>query len=168
MDGTIFYDLGSGAGKGLIAAALSGITFLKCIGIELLPGLCEISKGVIDAYKEKIDNKMLNTHNTLLEVREGDILVEDWTDADILYISSVCFSDSMIDAIFEKAKKLKPNSIIATLKLPTVGFTFLQSEDETPALISNCGFYEYFKEEWYKMSWGKIGVYLIKRTNAVV
>ena len=168
MDGTIFYDLGSGAGKALVAAALSGITFLKCIGIELLPGLCEVSKDVIINYKDKVDNNSLNIYNSLLEVREGDVLVEDWTDADFLYISSVCFSDSMIDAVFEKAKQLKSNSVIATLKLPTVGFTFVQSEDETPARISNCGFYEYFKEEWYKMSWGKVGVYFIRRTNAVI
>jgi hypothetical protein len=42
-DSLVFYDLGSGCGKGVIAAALSGIRFVKCVGIEILQGLCESS-----------------------------------------------------------------------------------------------------------------------------
>ena len=78
VDGSVFYDVGSGAGKALVTAALSGINFLKCVGIELLPGLCEASKGVIDSLRQCLNSdspgspysrEALNIRNTsLLEV----------------------------------------------------------------------------------------------------
>lgn len=113
------------------------------------------------------NTEMLQVQQTLLEIREGDVLVEDWSDADFLYISSVCFSDPMIDSVFDKAKYLKPKSVLATLKLPTVGFTFCQNEGADPSVISNDGFYEFFKEEWYKMDWGRIAVYFLRRTKKI-
>ena len=93
------------------------------------------------------------------------MLLEDWSDADFLYISSICFSDSMTDAVFEKAQDLKPRSVIASLKLPSVGFYFAQKEEEEPCYLSNDGYFEYFKEEWYKMNWGSISVYFLRRTD---
>merc|ERR1711871_947836 len=124
--------MSSGAGKALIAAVLSGINFVKCVGIELMPGLCEASRDVIESLQKCLDSNSpgspytrsaLNMRsNSLLEIREGDVLTEDWSDADFLYISSICFSDATVDALFEKGRHLKPLSVIASLKLPTVGF----------------------------------------------
>jgi SAM-dependent methyltransferase len=37
--GQVFYDLGCGSGKALLSAALSGIRFVKCVGVEVLPSL---------------------------------------------------------------------------------------------------------------------------------
>jgi Histone methylation protein DOT1 len=50
-DGQIFYDLGSGAGKAIVAAALSGIRFVRCVGIEALPALRDASVNVIEDVK---------------------------------------------------------------------------------------------------------------------
>ena len=33
-DGQVFVDLGSGVGKAVVAAALSGISFVRCIGMN--------------------------------------------------------------------------------------------------------------------------------------
>jgi hypothetical protein len=37
--GQVFYDLGCGCGKALLSAALSGIRFVKCVGVAVLPSL---------------------------------------------------------------------------------------------------------------------------------
>jgi hypothetical protein len=34
-----------------------------------------------------------------VEIIHGDILKTDWSEADILYISSVCFPDDLYEAI---------------------------------------------------------------------
>lgn len=39
--GHAFYDLGCGVGKTVAAAALSGVPFIKCVGIEILPTLAQ-------------------------------------------------------------------------------------------------------------------------------
>ena len=50
FDRQIFYDLGSGCGKAVVAAALSSrVRFLKCVGIELLPSLCFCASAVVSA-----------------------------------------------------------------------------------------------------------------------
>ena len=48
-EGGIFYDLGSGSGKGIISAALLH-GFNKCIGIEILKGLYDISINLKTNY----------------------------------------------------------------------------------------------------------------------
>lgn len=62
VDGQIFYDLGSGVGKAMIAAALSGICFVKVIGIEILPSLIQCSRDVI----EELTSQVRTTQNTSL------------------------------------------------------------------------------------------------------
>ncbi len=48
VDGQIFYDLGCGVGKALIAASLSGIRFMKCIGVEILPSLSSTAQAIVN------------------------------------------------------------------------------------------------------------------------
>jgi hypothetical protein len=55
-------------------------------------------------------------HLPSLEVYHGDILKTDWSDADILYISSVCFSEVLLSAIGEQTKNLKKGSRVLTLQ----------------------------------------------------
>ena len=48
VDGQIFYDLGCGVGKALVAASLSGIRFMKCIGVEILPTLSSTAQTIVN------------------------------------------------------------------------------------------------------------------------
>ena len=48
VDGQIFYDLGCGVGKALVAASLSGIRFMKCIGVEILPSLSSTAQAIVN------------------------------------------------------------------------------------------------------------------------
>ena len=155
-DGQIFVDLGCGAGKALVAASLSDYHFLRCVGIELLPSLADCSRKALSKLRE-FDTEVQNTASAgslslsrtlpLLVVKEGDILDTDWSDADLVYISSICFPEHVLIQVFEKATKLKIGSTVITLKL-------------VPGFES---FFELSAEKWYKMTWGSILVYFLTR-----
>jgi hypothetical protein len=50
--------------------------------------------------------------------RTGDILNEDWSDGDFIFIASLCFSDNLVSAVFERCAKLKVGSIVASHNIP--------------------------------------------------
>ena len=55
-----------------------------------------------------------------IEIVNGDMLSIDWFDADIIFFSSVCFPDFLIDGTLDLFEKLKPGTRIISLKtLPT-------------------------------------------------
>jgi hypothetical protein len=56
MDGEIFYDLGCGVGKSLVAAALSGICLLKVIGFEVLPSLSLCCSDVLQSLMAQAED----------------------------------------------------------------------------------------------------------------
>ena len=60
--GGIFYDLGSGTGKGILAAALLG-SFSDCCGIEILNSLYEISLQLIEEYDNEITQHVIQNAN---------------------------------------------------------------------------------------------------------
>lgn len=64
-DGMVFYDLGSGIGKATIAAALSGIAFLRCTAIEILPELEEYQRKLFTYLQElsASTKQYYNNHN---------------------------------------------------------------------------------------------------------
>lgn len=55
--GGVFYDLGSGTGKGVITGAMLH-DFDKCIGIEILDGLYNVSLQLKSVYDESFPNQM--------------------------------------------------------------------------------------------------------------
>ena len=72
-------------------------------------------------------------------IHQGDMLEVDWwSTADVIYTSSICFPDELVEGIAEKAAMLKAGSRIISLK----------SMPEKP----------YLKLEYalkIKMTWGK-------------
>lgn len=65
VDGQIFYDLGAGSGKAVCAAALSGIRFLKCVGIEVLPSLAySATTRVLSLQKDSFEERACGGQTT--------------------------------------------------------------------------------------------------------
>ena len=80
-----------------------------------MPGLCEISTKAIQKVKDMISkngsvssdaydqfrnsnyhsnsatNNISNLTLPLIEIREGNLLELDWSDADLIYLSSTCY-----------------------------------------------------------------------------
>jgi hypothetical protein len=57
------------------------------------------------------------------------MLEVDWSDADIVYASSICFPDELVEGIAKCCAKLKKGTRIITLKdFPTDGYPYLKLE----------------------------------------
>lgn len=111
--GSVFYDLGSGIGKAVVAAALIH-NFSKCCGIELLPDLYRISLELKEKY-EKALKKYGKPELANLEFFNADILESDWRDCDVFFINSTCFDEDFMTQISNFP--LKPGTIaISTSK----------------------------------------------------
>jgi hypothetical protein len=75
----------------------------------------------------------------------------------------------MIDNMFNLAKRLKPRSIIMTLKLPQTAFllALASASDDGDIETSIDGFFDLFKEKLYKFSSGWTRVFFLRRTEKI-
>ena len=107
-----FYDLGSGSGKGVIAAALIH-PFKKCIGIELLNSLYNISEENRKKYEENIKKQFVEYSELFSGIDKPipimfkleDFLKETWTEPSIILANSTCFSAELMSDLGKKANK---------------------------------------------------------------
>ncbi len=117
----IFYDLGSGTGKPVIAMSLMH-KFKKLKGIEFLENLIKLSQQIKNGYDDSINKKFERKKElfsfykpNMIEFIQGDFLKHNWGDASIIFANSTCFSSEMINNIAEKAnKECKKGTIIIT------------------------------------------------------
>lgn len=98
----VIWDLGSGAGKSVLVAALL-YPNVKVVGVEFLPQLCNLCQSVT----KDLDN---------VSIICGDIRNQDWSNSDIIYMSSLCFLDDLMDSIIYKCSKCKQGTRVLTLR----------------------------------------------------
>ena len=155
--GEVFYDLGCGSGKPVVAAALSGTALARCVGVEILPSLAECGKRACEQVRTRMHDaaamRQLQLSPVDIHVEKGDFLdaaCSTWLrEADMVYFSSICFSDAMTQQCFSRARGMRPGSRVLTLKLPETYEPYFTVADK----------------EWVKMSWGRILVYLLVRSE---
>lgn len=134
-----FYDLGSGIGKPVFAAAFLH-KFDSCIGIELLNNLHTIGMQVKTKYESMIESSggvKVELHcGSILElsVDKGGV---DWTDGDVVFANSTCFEPEMMVELSHLGSRMKSGAFFVTLSRP------LQNEDGFTLL----------EEARYDMSW---------------
>jgi len=109
--GEIFYDLGAGAGKAVLCAALL-YPFKQCIGIELLPGLYQQSLAQLETLKN------ITTHShSKIKFIQGDFLTHDISDAQVIFINATGFFERFWHRVAEKLETVKPGTrLIITSK----------------------------------------------------
>lgn len=125
-----FIDLGSGIGKGLVAAIFIH-KFDKYLGIEYLENLHNVAVEIKTKFEANWDNlyntnrQYLPEYDKLPEMKfiNSDFLQEDWSDASFLFANSTCFSPELMQSLSEKAQTLKEGSIFVTFtkRLPNLG-----------------------------------------------
>ncbi len=135
--GEIFYDLGSGTGKAVFAAAL-GFDFSKACGIELLPALYQKA----EAQRLQCKNLLLRQETAFTEVylkklatvefMNASFLEADFSDADIVYVAATCLGEATWGELIEKLAELKIGSriIVATKTIQHEAFELLESRAE--------------------------------------
>jgi SAM-dependent methyltransferase len=140
-EGEVFYDLGSGTGKAVFVAHLL-FPFSKTVGIEILPTLYQASKTILKKYEKEVRPKILEKKNQQkIEFILGDFLKIDFSDADVVFANSTCFSQQMIDKLETSFLSLKKGARIMTLTKK----------------LTNKNFY-LFDSLIYKQSWGEATV----------
>ena len=151
----IFYDLGSGTGKAIIAMSLMH-KFKKVIGLEYLENLIKLSQGIKQNYNKTINeifekNKRLFSFDkpNIIEFIQGDFLKHNWENASIIFANSTCFSMDMINNIANKANK--------ECKSGTIIITFTKKLNK---LNSDWELREGFRR---LMTWGIATIYIHKR-----
>lgn len=143
-----FYDIGSGCGKVVFAAALLH-DFSKCCGIEILDGLHTIALSVLDKWRfETLDKLPSRKADMDVGFVKADALKwTSWTDATLVFCNSTCFSDSLIAAISKVADEIREGAYFVTITKPLTS-----SKWKTVA------------EEKFRMSWGRATVIIQKKT----
>lgn len=95
----VFYDLGSGLGMPNVIAATLIPTIQKSVGIELSSQRVREANQVLNAFRADHPDIAARVHYI-----NGDILSGQWSysDADMIWISSLCFSPEIADKVAER------------------------------------------------------------------
>eukprot|EP00752_Nemacystus_decipiens_P006915 g6209.t1 len=149
--GGTFYDIGSGTGKPVIAAAILH-PFDRAVGIEILEGLYSTSVELLKVWEEgELREKLEHEEPTKVEFFLGDamdISVCDWSDATVVFANSTCFDDALMRRMASAATALRKGTIFITLtkRLPAAYFKVLE-------------------HDMFPMSWGSATVYISQKTT---
>src|SRR4051812_44544948 len=83
-----------------------------------------------------------------IELVHGDLRKVDWSDGELVFANSTCFSEPLIAALSERAEYLRTGSIVVTMSKPLTSAVF--------ELLST-------SKRW--MAWGVGTVYVQRRSS---
>ena len=127
-----FYDLGSGLGKPVFAAAMMH-EWGRCTGIEVLDMLHDGARELLDIWDRTKDSLMWLTEGQ--RQTRIDLVNEDFTakgfslaDAELVFMNSTCFDEEMLLKIAHKADKMDQDTFLVshTQRLPSVHWEVLE------------------------------------------
>ena len=115
-----FYDLGSGKGNVLVYAAEEFNNLEKIIGVELDENRHNLAKDMIE--KKNMTDKVKVINDDFLSNKNN------YSDADFIYVSNLCFPNEVNLAIYKKLNaELKDGAIIMSSKNLNFGNNFQQN-----------------------------------------
>lgn len=141
---TIFYDLGSGAGKALLACAMV-YPIKKCIGIELFP---ELHQTAVQQSLRLKDLPDYANKASPIEFRQGNFLDEVFSDGSIIFINATAFFGDHWQAISHHLEQVQPGTLVIS----------------TSKCLQSTGFLTQ-KVTSVKMSWGIVDAYIQSRLS---
>lgn len=143
----IFYDLGAGAGKAVLWASLLH-PWRKCCGIELLPALHQLS---VTKKNEFINTSLFRNKKTKPEIEliQGDMLAEDFSEANVIFINATCFDNTFWSEILAKLTKAKPGVRVITVTQH----------------LKSLSCFDLITAGMYQMSWGLSSVYVYRKVT---
>jgi SAM-dependent methyltransferase len=145
-DHKIFYDLGSGTGKAVIAAALLG-NFSHVLGVELLPELYKEAKKVLLKFNKNVrPNLHPANQKVVVDYIHNDLFDHDWSNGDVVFMQTTCFNENLMERLEEQAESLKPGSMVITLS------KYLRSPS-----------FKIVTQKKYPFGWGEATVFIHKK-----
>lgn len=126
-----YYDLGSGTGKSVFIAALTG-KFSFAGGCEILECLHGVATTVVEDYREIIEpmmkgnnasnNSNSDTLTTELRVELDDIFsverVRMWSQCEYVFCNCLTWEDEQMERLAHAAENMKEGSIFVSVLLP--------------------------------------------------
>jgi SAM-dependent methyltransferase len=124
----VFYDLGCGIGKLVVYMYLSN-PIKKSVGIEMVG---QRYKGANLALKLLKDEGLLHFNRSLLFIH-NNIRNENFSDATVIFMSSLCFSTELMEELDQKFTKLKKGlRVVSLIPLPNNTRLSLKDVDYLP------------------------------------
>lgn len=125
-----YYDLGSGAGKSVLTAALSPY-FARCRGIELLPCVHAIAEILVEDFSRDVAPRDDGVSPSV-SVSLGDIFVDlSWIDADFVFCNCVTWDEATMARLASHAAKMRRGALFVTALCPLPSDAFeVVAEDE--------------------------------------
>jgi hypothetical protein len=115
-----FCDLGCGAGKAIVMAAMLW-PFKRSWGMDLAQTQLEEGNVLIEKYSTWYDDsknesiRQKATPPSQVSLEHGNILELDWSSADVVYICSTCFDKQQMAQLAQLALKLKIGARVITM-----------------------------------------------------
>ena len=119
--GGTFFDLGSGRGHAVLAAATfpaGRSLFNRCVGIELHEPLHHTALRAVARWDDKSKALARSAALPAIELRLGDFLEESWDDASVVFAVSTLFEDNLMAEMAAKATSLPPGTVFVTVSHP--------------------------------------------------
>jgi len=142
----VFWDLGCGVGKVVVAAGCFH-PFTQCWGAEGLRNLTELGDKMVEGWRrsEQYNKEAAYFKDIVFRMSTIDICESDgWVDnTTVCFCHSTCFSDEMMERITERAKGMNVGCLFITTTRPL-------PDDKLWYKIG---------EDIIEMSWGKAKVF---------
>ena len=109
-----FFDLGSGGGRLVVQAHLEMPSVVKSVGVELSHSRHKAAASMWGELKESGEARRIRAAaeeswglgrsktDPTVELHEGDLYALDISEATHIYVSSLCFSEDMLERLVEK------------------------------------------------------------------
>ncbi|KAJ8607188.1 hypothetical protein CTAYLR_007350 [Chrysophaeum taylorii] len=110
--GQVFADLGCGAGRQLLGAALLVPGLRKVVGYELLDGYLEVARRTLQ--EEKLGDAKA-------ELRHADFTADgtEWpSEADVVLAVATCFDDNQMARLQAQTTSLRPGAMLVSIDKP--------------------------------------------------
>ncbi len=146
--GEVFYDLGSGGGKAVFAAALIG-NFSKVVGVELLPSLFQLCNDQLHKFRYLPEReKQFPARLFNIQFVNDSFFNVSLVEADIIFINATAFRGSFWNAILAKLEETKVGTrfIVTSHSLPEPHFKLMEAQRRL-------------------MSWGMNSVYIYEKVD---
>ena len=143
---TVFYDLGSGTGKAVLACAMT-FKIRKSCGIELL---LPLHSGALNQQHRLQQQPLYSDKARSVHFIHGNFLENDFSDATLIFINATAFFGETWDAINQHLLHTKIGTTIITTskKLSSDAFTVINTT-------------------MVNMSWGLVKAYIQQRASSL-
>ena len=129
-------------------AAVLTQDFGKCVGVEILSGLYSRASSIAKRFDESFREYLSYGARHAVRVHLDSLERFDWADGDVVFANSTCFDDDLMQALSDRAERLKPGAFV---------ITFTKGMNCRPRT------FELLERKRYKMSWGPATVFIHRR-----